>query len=148
MPFEITTYVGWAMLDANAHMANTAYLDVAVDCRMAYFRSKGFGPAEMAKLAIGPVVKTDEVEYFREMHLLDEMRVTLQLAGISGDASRFRLRNEILRPDGKLVARINTTGGWFDLAARKLIAPPTPIAEALAALERTEDFQSLESSIK
>ena len=30
MPFEMTFHVAWAHLDANGHMANTAYLDIAV----------------------------------------------------------------------------------------------------------------------
>lgn len=148
MAFEITTPIGWATLDANGHMANTSYLDVAVDCRMSYFESMGFGPAEMAKQGIGPVVRKDEVEYFRELRLLQTARVTLQLAGISADGSRFRLVNEVFRPDGVLAARILTTGGWFDLKARALVAPPAALYDALSALSRTEEFEILPSSLK
>jgi acyl-CoA thioester hydrolase len=148
MSFEINTQVGWAMLDANGHMANTAYLDVAVDCRMSYFESKGFGPGEMARQRIGPVVRKDEVEYFRELHMLQTARITMQLAGLSEDGSRFKLVNEIHRPDGALAARIVTTGGWFDLKARALVAPPMALFEALSALPRTTGFEVLPSSIK
>lgn len=148
MPFEITTAVGWAMLDSNAHMANTAYLDVAVDCRMSYFQSKGFGPGEMAKQRLGPVVRKDEIEYFRELHMLQAIRITLELGGMSEDGSRFKLVNEIYRPDGALAARIQTTGGWFDLKERKLTVPPPPLFEGLSALSRTADFEAMPSSIK
>ncbi|HEX4857394.1 MAG TPA: thioesterase family protein [Usitatibacteraceae bacterium] len=148
MPFEIRTQVGWAQLDANGHMANTAYLDVAVDCRMGYFQSMGFGPEEMARARLGPVVRKDEVEYFRELHLLQPIRVTLQLDGISEDASRFRLLNEVYGPADHLAARILTLGGWFDLDARRLVAPPQAMANALGALERSAHFAVLASSIK
>jgi acyl-CoA thioesterase FadM len=39
--FERRFHVGWSQLDANAHMANTGYLDLAANVRMAYFASAG-----------------------------------------------------------------------------------------------------------
>ena len=38
-----------------------------------------------------------------------------------------------LNADGDLAARITSLGGWLDLAARKLVAPPEPLAAALRA---------------
>ena len=148
MPFEKTYHVSWAHLDANGHMANTAYLDIAVDARFMYFAQSGLPPSEFARLRIGPVVRRDEVDYFRELHLLQPVRVDFRLAGISADASRFRIVNEIRREDGVVAARVTSQGGWFDLAARKLVAPPEKLADALRALDRTENFESLESSVK
>jgi acyl-CoA thioester hydrolase len=148
MAFEITTQVSWAHLDANGHMANTAYLDLCVDARFSYFTSRGFPPTEFARLRIGPVVRRDEVDYFKELHMLQAVRVNFMLAGLSEDASRFRLQNEILRPDGEVAARVTTAGGWFDLNARKLIVPPDVLADALRSLDRTEGFEVLESSVK
>lgn len=148
MPFEKSFHVSWAHLDANGHMANTAYLDICVDVRFAYFASRGFAASEFAKQRFGPVVRRDEVDYYRELNLLEAVRVTFLLAGISDDASRFRLRNEIYRGDGQMAARVTSLGGWIDLNARKLIAPPEPLADALRALDRSEDFEALESSIR
>lgn len=81
-PFEARFQVAWAQLDANGHMANTAYLDVAVDVRFMYFASRGFPPAEWARLGIGPVVRRDEVDYRRELRLLDSYSVNFLLAGL------------------------------------------------------------------
>ena len=148
MAFEKTFHVAWAHLDANGHMANTAYLDISVDVRMMYFASQGFPASEFARLRIGPVVRRDEVDYYREMHLLEPMRVNFTLAGLSDDASRFRIRNEIYREDGQLAARLTSLGGWFDLNVRKLVAPPEALANAIRALDKTDDFERLESSLK
>ena len=148
MPFEKTFQVSWPMLDANGHMANTGYLDVVVDVRFMYFASRGFPPEEFRRLNIGPVVRRDEVDYYRELRMLQPIRVNILLAGLSEDASRFRLRHEIRREDGELAARVTSLAGVFDLAARKLIVPPPPLAEALRALDRSEDFQPLESSVR
>jgi acyl-CoA thioester hydrolase len=148
MPFEKSFQVAWAHLDANGHMANTAYLDICVDVRFSYFSSQGFAPGEFARQRLGPVVRRDEVDYYRELHMLDTIRVTLAMSGLSEDASRFRLRNEIFRADGQLAARVTSHGGWLDLDARKLTAPPEGLANALRDLARTDDFEVLESSVR
>lgn len=44
--FEETIHVGWAQVDLNAHMRNSAYLDVAVDVRLRNFAANGFPPEE------------------------------------------------------------------------------------------------------
>ena len=148
MSFEQTFKVSWAHLDAMGHMANTAYLDLAVDTRFAYFESQGFSSAEFRRLGFGPVVRRDEVDYYRELHMMQSIRITLMLGGIAPDASRFRLVNEFWRDDGALSARLASTGDWLDMKARKLVAPPEKLAAVLHALDRTEDFTALESSVK
>lgn len=140
--FAKTLYVGWGDLDANGHMRNTAYLDKAADVRMYYFADHGFPSREFARLAIGPVVRKDELEYVRELHLLDPVTVTLQIGALSADGARFVLRNEFWRED-TLVARVTTTGGWLDLKARKLVVPPDQLRAVMEAAPRTEDFREL-----
>jgi acyl-CoA thioester hydrolase len=142
-PFSRTFHVRWGDMDFNAHMRNTAYLDTAVDVRLMFFTENGFPSSEFERLRLGPVVKRDELEYFREFRLLEPVTVTLQLAGLSRDSARFKLRNEFLRPDGVLAARLTTTGGWLDLAQRRLVVPPESLASILGALSRTDDFEEL-----
>lgn len=139
---------GWSDMDFNAHMRNTAYLDKSADVRLMFFAEQGFPAEEFIRLRIGPVVKRDEVDYFKEVNLLEEMSVSLMVAGLSDDGSRFRLRNEFSRADGKLTARVTSTGGWLDLSARKLMAPPNKLLAALRALARTDDFELMVSSLK
>jgi acyl-CoA thioester hydrolase len=146
-PFARAFTVGWEHLDSNGHMGNTAYLHLAVTTRMMFFQANGFAMQEFEKQRFGPVVRRDEIEYFRELRLLDPVRVTLTLAGMSDDGSHFRLRNEFFRNDGKTAAVVTTTGGWLDLAARRLTVPPEAIVRALAGLVRTEDFATLKSSV-
>jgi acyl-CoA thioester hydrolase len=146
--FEKQLEVHWAALDSMGHMANTAYIDACIDCRFAYFASQGFPPAEFFRHRVGPVVRRDEVEYFRELRMLERFTVNLSLAGVSPDASRFRLRNEIRRADGELSARVTSLGGWLDLDKRRLVAPPEGLARAVLALDRSEDFAPLESTVK
>lgn len=146
--YSKTLYASWADMDFNSHMKNTAVLDKSADVRFMYFAESGFPAEEFSRLRLGPVVMKDEVEYRREVSLLQEITVTLAIAGCSDDGSRYILRNEILSPEGSLCARASSTGGWLDLTARKLMAPPAALHKALTALPQTDDFIVLPSSIK
>ena len=146
--FEKTFIAGWGDVDPNSHMRNSAYLDKCSDVRVMYFAEHGFPAAEFMRLRIGPVIMKDELEYFREIGLLEAMKVTYTQAGLSEDGSRFLVRNEFYKADGKLSARVTSTGGWLDLTTRKLIVPPTAMLQAMQALAKTDDFQVLTSSIK
>ena len=145
--FRKKFHVRWGDMDFNAHMRNTAYLDMSADVRMMYFDQHGFSMREFERRRIGPVVMRDELEYFRELRLLEPVEVTLALAGLSEDGSKFIVRNEFFREDGKLVARVTTFAGWLDLSKRKLTPPPEELAELLKNLTRSEDFQELSSSL-
>lgn len=136
-------HVRWGDMDFNAHMRNTAYLDTSADLRMMYFEAHGFTMREFEKAQLGPVITKDELEYFRELRLLEPIDVSLALAGLSDDGSRFRLRNEFFNQAGKLAARVTSTGGWLSLATRTLTPPPEALANLLRSLARTDDFEAI-----
>jgi acyl-CoA thioester hydrolase len=146
--FEKTFHVGWANVDFNGHLGNTSYLNLAVDVRMFFFAENGFPIQEFQRQRFGPIILKDEISYFKEMYLLDKIRITFQGAGISEDASKFRIRNEFFREDGKLAASLTTTGGWLSFETRKLIVPPKNLADVMKSLAGTDDFEVLQSIIK
>ena len=148
MSFSKTFHVRWGDMDFNAHMKNTAYLDLSGDIRMMYFAENGFPMQEFERLRIGPVILRDELDYHRELHLLETVTVDIAAAGLSEDGSRFRMRNRFFRGDGKPAATVTSTGGWLDLDRRKLTPPPGPLKELLDRMERTDDFQVLASSLR
>jgi len=78
---------GWGDMDFNAHMKNTAFLDKSADVRMMFFSENGFPMAEFSRLKLGPVIMKDEVEYQKEVGLLQEITVTMAIAGLSPDGS-------------------------------------------------------------
>ena len=140
--YERQLIAGWADMDFNSHMRNTAYLDKSADVRMMFFSEHGFPVSEFYRLKIGPVVQKDEIVYMKEANLLDLLRVTLALAGLAPDGSRWILRNEFFRAETKL-AVVNSSGGWLDLTARRLVAPPRNLLEMLGRAPRTEDYREL-----
>jgi acyl-CoA thioester hydrolase len=147
-PFTETLRASWGHMDFNAHMANTAYLDLSADVRLAYFAARGFSARDFERERIGPVVMKDEIEYRAEIRLREEMTIGIELAGLSVDGSRFRVRNVFRRADGRTAAVVTTDAGWFDLVGRRLTAPPPALFEALKNLDRTDDFEELPSSLR
>lgn len=70
----------WADMDFNAHMANTAYLNRAVDARMALFTENGLPLSDLMRLRVSWVMMKDEVEYRREIKWMEEISITVSLA--------------------------------------------------------------------
>ena len=134
---------GWGTMDFNSHMANTAYLDLAADVRMTFFAEHGFPPSEFRRRGLGPVIRRDELEYFREFGLHDPVKVNYTMIAMTADGGKFVLENQFWTPDGELGATVRSTGGWLDLRARKLVAPPVELAAALAQVPRAPDFKEL-----
>ena len=136
---------GWGTMDSNGHLANTAYLDLAADARVAFFADHGFPPTEFRRLAVGPVIRRDEVEYFREINLHDTVTVTFAMLALSLDGARFTLENEIWPAADRHAATVRSTGGWLDLRTRRLVAPPAALREALMQVPRSREFAELAS---
>src|SRR5690242_4921507 len=135
--------VGWRAMDFNGHMGNTAYLDLAADVRVAFLAEHGFPPSEFRRYNIGPVIRKEELEYFREIGLHETVTVTYAALAMSADGSRFVIENEIWTSRGERAAVVRSTGGWLDLRARKLVIPPPELLAALAHLPHTPDFVEL-----
>jgi acyl-CoA thioester hydrolase len=146
--FETRFRAGWRAMDANGHMANTAYLDFAGDARFRFFEANGFSARDFERTRIGPVVMRDAIDYRAEIRLQEEFSVTFELMGLSEDGSRFRLRNTFFKTDGKVAAVVTTDAGWWSLESRRLIVPPSELSTAMARLTRTDDFEELPSSVQ
>lgn len=135
-------------MDFNGHMGNTAYLDLSADTRFRYFEFSGFTAEDFHREKIGPVVMRDVIEYKAEIRLQEEFSVSLELAGLSEDGSRFRIRNTFAKAGGRVAAIVVTDAGWLSLQRRRLVAPPEKLLAAMIRLACTEDYVDLPSSIR
>jgi acyl-CoA thioester hydrolase len=108
----------------------------------------GFSVERFLEMRIGFVVMKDEIDYRREVHWMDEITITFQVAGLAADYSRFKVKNEIFRADSELCARVTTIGGFMNLDTRKLVAPPDEVIAAYQLIPKSEDYVELPSSLK
>lgn len=135
--------VSWSDLDANVHLRNTGYLDYAAQTRFLYMKDSGFTPAHFKEAGMGPIVFSEQIVYHKELHFLENFSVTMELGGISEDGAKFIMVNRFRKADGRLAAEVITRGAWFDLAARRVKAPPQALTDVLLRLPRTDGFESL-----
>jgi acyl-CoA thioester hydrolase len=90
---------------------------------MAFFAEHGFPPSEFRRLALGPVIQKDELEYFREVGLHDPVTVTYAALAMSADGARFVIENEIWSAAGERAAVVRSTGGWLIQVGAEARAP-------------------------
>jgi acyl-CoA thioester hydrolase len=141
--FHRSFTVRWADCDANGHLRNTCYSEYAIEVRMAFLAQHGFGLPQFKACGVGPVLLREEIDYFRECHMGEELRVDLTALGLSDDGARFLLAHDVHKPDGTQAAHLVIKGGWLDTAARRLAPPPPRLKEIFEQVERAEGFQVL-----
>jgi acyl-CoA thioester hydrolase len=135
----------WADVDANGHMRNTAYSDLASDARFAFFAEHGFPLARLHGLGVTPVILAERLTYRREVMLGERLIVSVAVAALSGDSGRATMEQRIRKADGVTAATVQIDGGWLSLETRKLTGPPAELANVMRGAPRTEEFTVLES---
>ena len=81
--------IRWNDIDANRHLANSAYINFMSHTRLSYMLENGFGQANMVANNIGPVVFYEHMFYFKEVFPGKPITVSLALKGLSEDGMYF-----------------------------------------------------------
>lgn len=132
--------VRWNDIDANRHLANSAYINFMSHTRLSFMLENGFGQEQMVEHEIGPSVFYEHMFYFKEVFPGKPISVSLQLKGLSEDGRYFSFEHNFYDDKGRNLARCEMMGGWIDLKTRKLCELPQELYKNLDSLERTEDF--------
>ena len=83
--------IRWSDIDANRHMANSAYLNLMSHTRTAFLQDHGFSLMTLSKAHLGPVVFYEHIYYFKEAFLGETIDVSLEVAGLSEDVCFLNL---------------------------------------------------------
>jgi acyl-CoA thioester hydrolase len=143
-PFSRTFQIGWNDLDANAHVANTAYMGMMNETRMTFFRSQGIDEHTLADLKVGPAVLNELYYYYKELRAGDEVMVDLQLLGRSEDGRFGRIGHQLFRGTS-LAAYSELTFCWMDLDNRRILNPLLEsIEDAMEALPKSGDYHHMD----
>ncbi|MFZ0489667.1 MAG: acyl-CoA thioesterase [Salegentibacter sp.] len=135
--------IRWSDIDANRHLANTAYINFMSHTRMGFLMEHGFGHKELAKHNLGPVVFYEHVYYFKEVFAGQPVTVSLELKGLSEDGMYFEFLHNFYDSNGRNFASCEMMGAWIDLKERQLTALPEELFANLNSLSHTEDFRIL-----
>jgi len=112
--------IRWSDVDANRHLANSAYINYMSHTRMAFLMELGFNHKTMAEHDLGPVVFYEHVYYFKEVFPGRPIKVSLEIMGISEDGMFFEFHHNFYNHKGENFARCEMMGAWMSLKTRKL----------------------------
>ncbi len=135
--------VRWSDLDANRHMANSAYTNFMSHARMGFLMEMGFDNKTLARHHIGPVVFYEHMYYFKEVFPGKPLKVSVEVKGMSEDGMFFEFHHNFYTADGKNVAHCEMMGGWISLETRKLIGLQGELLDKFLHFERADDFKLL-----
>ena len=135
--------IRWSDIDANRHLANTAYVNFMSHTRMAFLMENGFGQKDLARENIGPAVFYEHIYYFKEVFAGKPIKVSLQLKGLAEDGMYFEFLHNFYDEKGRNFASCEMMGAWIDLKERKLTKLPKALFKNLDSLEHTKDFKVL-----
>ena len=133
--------IRWSDIDANRHLANSAYINFMSHTRMEYLTGIGFGHAQMAQYDIGPVIFYEHIYYFKEVFPGKPIKVSLEVSGLSKDGMFFEFIHNFYDHKGKNIARCEMMGAWIDLKKRKLIRLPDELLNNFEAVPKSKDFR-------
>lgn len=138
-----TFEIRWSDLDANRHLANSAYINFMSHTRMGFLMENGFGQEQLSHFNIGPIVFYEHVYYFKEIFAGHPVTVTLELNGLSEDGMYFEFIHKIYDHKGRNCASCEMMGAWIDLEERKLTALPKELYTQMEAMSKTGNFRTL-----
>lgn len=121
-PYQVQISVRDYEIDAQGHVSALVYQQWAHFASMACLRDAGAKIGELTAQGLGPIDLEVTTRFHRELRLGDEVDVSCAFEWNPGRT--YRLLQEIRRPDGTLVAEVNSLGAIMDLAKRRMIPHP------------------------
>ncbi len=135
--------IRWSDIDANRHLANSAYINFMSHTRMAFLVEKGFTMQEMLKFGVSPVVFYEHVHYFKEAFHGQPITVSLEVSGLSEDGMFFKFDHNFYNHKGENLAYCEIFGAWIDLKTRKLSALPKELLAFTKTFPKSKGYKTL-----
>ncbi len=135
--------IRWSDIDANGHLANSAYTNFMSHARMGFFIEHGFSMQELSNYGIGPVVFYEHTYYYKESFIERLITVTLEVSGLSEDGMFFKFEHNLYDDKGQHLASSDMLGAWIDLKTRKLTTLPELLLKRSEAFPKTKHFKVL-----
>lgn len=118
-------------IDAQGHLAGSAYVDYASQALWETLRSAGIDIDAVLASGVGPVILETSIRYRRELRSGDAVAIDCGLS--FGDGKTYRVDCSFLRGDGEVAAEVANACGLLDLDKRALIAEPAACWRRFAA---------------
>lgn len=135
--------IRWSDVDANGHMANSAYVNLMSHTRVAFLDDNGFSMKQLIAHGIGPVVFSEHIHYFKESFLEQKLTVSLEVSGLSADGMFFKFEHNFYNEKGQHLATCDILGSWIDLKTRQLVGLSELLLSKMKTFPKSNDFKVL-----
>ena len=135
--------IRWSDIDANRHMANSAYLNLMSHTRTAFLQEHGFSLMALSKANLGPVVFHEHIYYFKEAFLGETIDVSMEVAGLSEDGMFFKFEHNFYNKKGKHLAHCEILGAWIDLNTRALVSLKSDLLDLARQFPKSGNYKLL-----
>jgi acyl-CoA thioester hydrolase len=129
MNFEYPVLIRESHLDTFGHVNNATYLALYEEARWDLVTKNGYGLKEVHRLGQGPIILEANIKFMAELRLREKIRITCEMIEYKGKIGK--LKQQMLKDDGKVASELIMVFGLFDLKERKLIEPTDAWKKAL-----------------
>ena len=141
--YSRTYEIRWSDLDANGHVNYAVYINAAGDVRYHFFWDHGFPPEKFEAIGMSPVYTAIHAEFLREVRLGETVTINYVVSGLSPGGSRWKVRHDILKANGKKAVQLELEGVILDLTTRKPTLPIAALFQLFKLIPRAKDFEVL-----
>lgn len=138
--------VRWSDMDANRHLANSAYINFMSHTRMAFFLESGLSQKMMVENQLGPVVFYEHIYYYKEVLPGTPVMVSVEFKGMSVNGTLFEFHHNFYDLQGRNLAHSEMMGGWINSGTRRLTNLHEGPLEVFNRMEKAGDFRILTSA--
>lgn len=135
--------IRWSDVDANSHLANSAYTNFMSHARMSFFGDYGFSMKTIQHKYLGPVVFYEHMYYFKESFLGTPITVTIEMSGLSDDGMFFSFDHNFYNDKGQHLAHCEMLGAWIDTRSRNLTTLPKELLDLAHQFPKSKGFKTL-----
>ena len=120
-PFIHNRFINETDLDVFGHVNHAKYLVIYEETRWAWIKQKGVDLHTLKSKGEGLVILNVNINYKREITSGETIRIETQIHENNGKI--FKIKQVMLKEDGKEASDIIVTAGLFDLKKRILMEP-------------------------
>lgn len=129
LSFEYEILIREHHLDSYSHVNNATYLSLFEEARWEIITQRGYGYEVVHKTGLGPVILEVNLKFIKELRLREKIKITMEVLSYEGKICR--VKQQMINPRQEVASELIATVGFFDLKARRLIAPTAEWLEAI-----------------
>lgn len=114
-------------IDELGHANNVVWLRWVNEAALAHSESLGYGPAGLVALSVLWIVRRHDIEYLLPAFVDDQLEAVTWAHSLSGASS---VRHTLIKREGRVAARAETTWVTIDAKTHKPIRVPKPLLTA------------------